>query len=82
MSFPTAKYEHPNGVDRCRYLFDVDGYQISHAPPGLDEVDPRLALTARASAERARSAAADGSTGLYSAYTGGSALLAVGLQLI
>jgi len=54
------------------YLFDCDGYQIANPPPGLADVDPRLAQIAYESARRAAAAAAEDGTEeyIYSAFSG------------
>ncbi|WWC68521.1 uncharacterized protein I206_102450 [Kwoniella pini CBS 10737] len=53
------------------YLFDCDGWQISHPPEGLEQVDHRLAQLAELAAERARLVAteADDPSWVYSAYS-------------
>jgi hypothetical protein len=55
-----------------RYIFDLDGWQISNPPAGLRDVDPRLADTAEAAARRAkRMTGTHGTVGLYNAFSGG-----------
>ena len=51
-----------------RYIFDLDGYQVGNPPSGLEKIDPRLAMTAAAAAERSKVLdLTDGE--LYSAYS-------------
>ncbi|WVW80258.1 hypothetical protein I302_102236 [Kwoniella bestiolae CBS 10118] len=53
------------------YLFDCDGWQIAHPPPGLSRIDPRLAELAELASQRAKIAAdeADDPSYVYSAYS-------------
>ncbi|RXK37238.1 hypothetical protein M231_05528 [Tremella mesenterica] len=53
------------------YLFDCDGFHLRKVPKGLEEVDPRLAALAHATAKRAQRAAEldDSSDFCYSAYS-------------
>ncbi|WVQ93656.1 hypothetical protein IAU59_000732 [Kwoniella sp. CBS 9459] len=53
------------------YLFDCDGWQIAHPPPGLVGFDPRAAELAKLASQRARIAAAEANdpSYVYSAYS-------------